>query len=70
MHVALQYGHWGITVAVRYNADDYAPTHTEFFPYPAGTRGPVDSADIEREAIERCRSLGGEAKGPFFYREG
>lgn len=69
MNTTMEYGHWGITVSTRANPGDYAPSACKFFPYPVGTRGPVDSADTEREAIAYSRSLGGEVKGPFFYRE-
>lgn len=62
----LQYGHWGITVSTRENLSDYAPIATKNFSYPVGARGPVDSADTERQAIEYCRSLNGEVKGSFF----
>ena len=65
----IEYGHWGITVATRNSPHDYAPVETKHFGYPVGTRGPVDSADTERAAIAYCRSLGGEVKGPFFYRD-
>ena len=65
----MEYGHWGITVSTRENPHDYAPTFFKTFPYPVGARGPIDSADTEREAIAYCRRLGGEVKGPFFYRE-
>ena len=66
MNTTMEYGHWGITVSQRHTKTDYAPSHTEFFPYPVGARGPVDSAATERNAIARCRELGGEVKGPFF----
>lgn len=69
MTTTMQYGHWGITVATRENATDYAPHTTLTFPYPVGTRGPIDSAETEQKAIAYCRSLGGEVKGPFFYKE-
>lgn len=66
----MHYGHWGITVSTRNDPRDYAPVSTDFFPYPVGNRGPVDCKGIERLAIDHCRSMGGEVKGPFFYREG
>ena len=70
MHTRMEYGHWGITVATRNNPRDYAPVSYKTFYYPVGTRGPIDSAQTELEAIEYCRSLGGEAKGPFFTGRG
>lgn len=70
MQTTMEYGHWGITVSTRANAGDYAPVSLKTFGYPVGTRGPIDSAATEREAIAHCRSLGGVVKGPFFYREG
>lgn len=66
MNTTMEYGHWGITVSTRSNPRDYAPTAFKFFPYAVGTRGPIDDARAERDAIAYCRSLGGEVKGPFF----
>jgi hypothetical protein len=66
----MEYGHWGITVSSRHNKSDYAPFAYKSFYYPVSTRGPINSAKTEKEAIEYCRSLGGEVKGPFFYKEG
>ncbi len=69
MTTTIQYGHWGITVSTRSAPHDYAPTACEFFPYPVvNGRGPMDSAETERQAIARCRELGGEVKGPFFVK--
>jgi hypothetical protein len=62
----MQYGHWGITVSTRIDPRDYAPVSFKTFFYPVGARGPIDSAKTERAAIDYCRSLGGEVKGPFF----
>lgn len=64
--VGMEYGHWGITVFVRNHERDYAPASTEFFGYPVSCQGPVDSAETERQAMARCRELGGTPKGPFF----
>jgi hypothetical protein len=67
MTTTMEYGHWGITVSTRNSPHDYAPTSFKTFAYPVvNGRGPMDSADTERAAIEYCRSLGGEVKGPFF----
>jgi hypothetical protein len=66
-HVSIQYGHWGITVSQRHSDADYAPFETRHFGYPViNGRGPMDSAQVEKDAMEYCRSLGGEVKGPFF----
>lgn len=65
----MQYGHWGISVTTRDRRHDYAPVEIKEFPYPVSTRGPLESPLVERMAIAYCRSLGGEVKGPFFYRE-
>lgn len=66
-HTSMEYGHWGITVSQRHNPRDYAPFETKFFGYPVvNGRGPMDSSKTEREAIDYCRTLGGEVKGPFF----
>lgn len=62
----IEYGHWGITVSTRQHPTDYAPTAYKTFAYPVGTRGPINSASVERDAIAYCRSLNGEVKGPFF----
>ena len=69
MTTTLEYGHWGISVNTRESSADYAPKSCEFFPYPVGGRGPINSAAAERAAIARGRELGGEIKGPFFYKE-
>ena len=69
MTTTLEYGHWGISVSVRKFPADYAPKSCEFFPYPVGVLGPINSAATERAAIARGRELGGEIKGPFFYKE-
>lgn len=68
-YVSMEYGHWGITVSQRRNEKDYAPFATKSFTYPVSTRGPIDSAATEKEAIQYCRSLNGIIKGPFFYKE-
>ena len=62
MQTMLSYGHWGIHVI---RAGEVLATYN----YPVGTRGPIDSAKTERQAIEHCQRLGGEVKGPFFYKE-
>ncbi len=62
----LEYAHWGINVCTHENPGDYAPIAIKHFGYPVGARGPVNSAETERQAIEYCHSLGGKAKGPFF----
>jgi hypothetical protein len=69
MTTQLQYGHWGITVFDK-EPGAYAPSkiHATYY-YPVGCRGPVDSADTERKAVDHCRRLGGVVKGPFFYKE-
>ncbi len=69
MTTTIQYGHWGITVSTRVHKDDYAPIYIKEFGYPVGTRGPIDDWRTEFLAIQYCRSIGGEVKGPFFYRE-
>lgn len=66
-HVSLEYGHWGITVSTRHSPRDYAPASFKTFYYPVSTRGPINSATTEREAMEYARSLGGQPKGPFFH---
>lgn len=63
----MEYGHWGITVWQRQHETDYAPFYVKSFGYPVvNSRGPVDSAETEEQAMEHCRSLGGIPKGPFF----
>lgn len=66
MHTTMHYENWGITVATRLNANDYAPVYTKHFGYPVGPRGPVEDWQTEHLAIDYCRSVGGEVKGPFF----
>lgn len=59
----MEYGHWGITVTTKW---DGKIVEARPFGYPVGSCGPIDDWQTEQLAIEYCRSLGGEVKGPFF----
>lgn len=68
MTVQLQYTSWGITL---HGPGHFGPVSRRVlanYYYPVGTRGPVDSPTTERKAINHCQQLGGEVKGPFFYK--
>lgn len=64
MKAAMEYSHWGIWVSCfnKYGQQ----IGNQFFAYPVGARGPIDSPAVEQAAMAYCRANGGEPKGPFF----